>query len=275
MSMREGPIRRLSGPMAGSLAVMALLAGCGAAQEPKAAPPPALPSYVVPTIDAAKATTLEQRCGAKVAGALRTLAAPGGGHLEAAELGDGRTWAVLLHQTDEIAMCGWAQYAGWLADQGVHVLLVDLCGWGLSECRPAFKGDQVAQARLAVRFARARADRVTLVGASMGGAVALAAAQRVGADAVVDLSGPASWEGVATVERAAGRTRIPMLIAAAMNDSGIEPERLRAAEGSSPSRIKRFVAAKSGHGWDLVADLPGTHVSDLGLEVRDWIRGPR
>jgi hypothetical protein len=75
------------------------------------------------------------------------------------------------------------------------------------------------------------------------------------------------------VEKAASRTRIPLLIAAAMNDSGIEPERLRAAEKASPSRTKRFVPAEQGHGWDLVADLPGTHVSDLGLEVRDWILG--
>lgn len=253
---------------------VAVLAGCGHVRQPKSQAPPALPSYAVPTVDAAKATTLEQRCGAKVAGTLRRLKAPGGGHLEAAELGRGRTWAVLLHQTDDIAMCGWAQYAGWLADNGVHVLLVDLCGWGLSACRPAFRADQVDQARLAVAAVRSRASRVTLVGASMGGAVALAAAPSAGADAVVDLSGPAGWEGVASVEKAAARTRIPMLVAAAMNDSGIEPKRLRAAEQGSPSPVKRFVAAGNGHGWDLVADPAGTHVSALGLEVRQWIVGP-
>ena len=107
-------------------------------------------------------------------------------------LGSSGTSAGLLHQTDGYGLCGFLFYADYLAEHGVRVVAMDLCGYGQSLCvgRP-LGNDPAGQVKVVTDAVRADgATRVVLVGASMGGSVSLTAAKAVEADAIVDLSGP-------------------------------------------------------------------------------------
>ncbi|HSR22927.1 MAG TPA: alpha/beta fold hydrolase [Candidatus Eisenbacteria bacterium] len=206
------------------------------------------------------------------------LIGPGGSVLPAISVGRGTTYAVLLHQTNRPASCGWWPYANWLATtRGVHAVLFDLCNYGQAVCRDeGFAQDQVAQARLGVDWARAHgARRVVVVGASMGGAIALDAAVAAKADAVVDLSGPSEWPPLSAA-RTAPRLTMPTLIAIRPGDLGTSYEDLKAAFARIPAAHKKFVTAGNGHGWDLLNDYRnGTEIVWLPMadEVADWIAG--
>jgi dienelactone hydrolase len=188
-------------------------------------------------------------------------------------LGSGPTVAVFLAQTDDIGMCGWAEYAAWVAGQGVRAILWNRCRDGESTCSAHLAGDPVAQTRVVVGWARSTgADRVVLVGASKGGGIALAAAQPLGANAVVDLSGSTDGAGgeFAPIAEAAAATRVPLLLAMSPGDQDEAP--MRAAFAASPATTKQFVAMPGGHGWDYVTD-DGARVSAFGEKVLRWIRG--
>ena len=220
--------------------------------------------------------SVAERCLVPVEGPLTTFAGPDGSTMAGAVLGDGPDVAVFLHQTAPSGFCGFATYAEWAASHGVRAVLVDLCGWGRSSCRGPFASDAQAQVRLLVDWARGHdARRVTLVGASMGGAIALGVGQRAGADAVVDLSGPADWEGVPTAGEAARSTTVPLLVAVAPGDREMDPPALRAAVRASPSRHKGFVSAPDGHGWGLLNDgtLAEPVWTPLARDVLAWVKG--
>jgi Alpha/beta hydrolase family len=90
-------------------------------------------------------------------------------------------------------MCGFLFYGEFLAAHGVHVVLMDFCDYGQSDCGDA-PPQLPAQVEAVTRAVRDQgAKRVVLVGASLGGSVAVAAAKRTKADAIVDLSGPADF----------------------------------------------------------------------------------
>ncbi|MBW8752403.1 MAG: alpha/beta fold hydrolase, partial [Propionibacteriales bacterium] len=111
-------------------------------------------------------------------------------------IGAGRTVVVLVHQTDGGGFCGWLSFAARIAAvPGQVAVAVDLCGYGQAVCPQGSTavGRQVEQVRLAIDEAvrRFHPRRVVLVGASMGGSLAvLTAARDHRLDAVVDLSGP-------------------------------------------------------------------------------------
>ena len=99
-----------------------------------------------------------------------------------------------------------ARYASWAAAHyPMRAVIVDLCDYGKASCpTKAFDQDQLAQVAFVVRQVRAtNPKRLVFVGASMGGALALAAGTSARADAVVDLSGPPDYD------RGAGAARDP------------------------------------------------------------------
>ena len=161
---------------------------------------------------------------------------------------------MLLHQTGRGGLCGWVTWARWAAEQGVLAVAVDDCAHGPSRCSDALANDTRAMVALAVDWARAQgATRVAVVGASMGGARALGVGQAAGADVVVDLSGPAHWEGVPDAVAAARSTTVPLLVVTSAGDRGIPADELAAAVAASPARQKRFVKLPGrSHGWDLL-----------------------
>ena len=238
---------------------------------------PVLPASVPPEVDPQDARTVGERCGVSAPGSLHRWPVAGGS-LEGMVLGEGPRVALFLAQADDTGMCGWADYAAWVAAGGTRAVLWNRCGDGESRCAPALAGDPVAQTAAVVAWARATgARRLVLVGASKGGGIALAAATRVRADAVVDLSGSVDGAGgeFAPVAEAAAGTRAPLLLAMSPGDQ--DEAVMRSAFALSPSSPKAFVAMPGGHGWELVAQ-PRTatdpaRVSPFGERVRRWVEG--
>ncbi len=202
---------------------------------------------------------MSQRCGQPQASAHRlVLRRPGGDRLTAAEVGRGRVGAVFVHETGYAGLCGFWPYAVWLQrEYGVHSVLVDLCNYGESVChRASFSSDYVAQAELAVRWLRGHGGhRVTIVGASLGGAVAAVASAEIRprVDGVVDLSGPLQWPGL-DVRGAAARIRSDALFAVASDDVDVPAKQLRAALEATSTAQREFVLAPNGHGWEMLGE---------------------
>ena len=253
------------------------LAGCGSNDEPAPAPraaatPSASPSTSPSPSPFAVLDGPLRRCGPQPAALgkadLRPAAVrdPAVGRIPVVTSGSGRTVAVLLHQTDGSGLCGWLEYVPALtAGGGVATLAIDICPYGVARCADDVEPTDVVAA--AVRYARQtlRADRVVVVGASMGGSIALMAAAAVdGIDAVVDLSGPTDWPGMARV-RGGRAIRVPALVAMDRVEEG--PEQFGSARrivARAPAG-SRFVAAEDGHGYDLVEPLLA--------EITGWVAG--
>ena len=195
--------------------------------------------------------------------------------LPAITAGRGPTVAVLLHQTDGHGLCGWLEFAQRVASvSGQTALAFDLCGYGETRCRGASAFEaQVEQVRIAIDHAveELRATRVVLVGASMGGSLAvLTAAYDDRVDAVVDLSGPDEWRG-ALVRKHAARLEVPVLVAMA-EDEGADKVRVARSTADAAPDGSEFAGAAEGHGYQLLQD-PDGRPSDLSGKVLAWIGG--
>ncbi len=254
-------------------AVSVALGGCGStpASGPPGRTPTPLPTSEVPR-------SVEERCFLDVPGEVVDLpSASAPDRLGAVAYGSGTTALVLLHQTGRGGLCGWVTYARWAAGEGVLAVAVDDCTHGSSRCTGPAAGDTREMVALAVDWARARgATRVAVVGASMGGARALGVGQSGGADVVVDLSGPAHWDGVPDAVDAARATTVPLLVVTSAADRGIPADALAAAVAASPATQKRFVKLPGrAHGWDITMDgiAADADVTPTGRLVLDWAKG--
>lgn len=261
------------------VAVVALVLGaCGAPVDPAAGEAATTPESV---LSPSTPKSVADRCKLELDPALdvrpQTFPAASGGELKGAVVGEGPVVAVYLHETGAAGICGWVPFASWAAARGVRGVLLDLCGWGVSDCEPTLEGDVTAQVRAGVDWARsAGATSVTVVGASMGASMALGVGQAAGADAVVALSGPDQWPGVPDAVPAGKATTVPLLVAAADGDPGIDRAALRQAVRESPATTKRYVAEPGlGHGYTLLDE--GTTYepayTPLATTVVDWVNG--
>lgn len=237
-------------------------------------------SSAAPATPTSEPTGLDLTCArtqARVPGAKTiTYAGPGGATLSGAVVGSGTNAAVFVHQSDE-GFCGFWPYLSTLPTPGFTGYLVNLCGYAGARCEPGtpFYGDRQGQLRAVVQEARKRgAKRVTLVGASMGGSMAAGFGKALGADAVVDLSGPGQWHEAPTAAQAAPTLTMPVLAAMSAQDSG-DRAPVEAMVQAAPSQHKAFVWLEAGHGWELLtehADARDT-LTPLGERVTRWIRG--
>ncbi len=195
-----------------------------------------------------------------------------GRRLPAVTTGTGPTVVVLVHQTDGGGLCGWLDFAARVAAvPGQRAIAFDLCGFGDADCAEgnATPRRQVRQVRMAIdAAARLGARRIVVVGASMGGSLAVltaAADRRV--DAAVDLSGPDEWRD-AVVHRHASGVRAPLLVAMA-DDEG--PEAVAVARDTAHAAPRgEFVGAEHGHGYELLSDASG-NPSAIADRVLAWI----
>ena len=264
------------------LMLMALLTGCGGGERPTADPTQSAPASPSDSAAAEPTSTpalgpVAQRCGLPDVAARRlSLAGPEGARLSAVEVGSGPVGAVFLHQTGDLGLCGFWPYAVWLEQEyGLRSVLLDLCGYGDSRCgRGRFADDLVAQTDVAVQWLRAHGGhRVTLVGASMGGAVAAVAAATLQprVDAVVNLSGPLVWEDL-DVLAAAPDIESPALFVVAPYDPVVSVPEMRGALQRT-SGPQRFVEAPAGHGWELLGSRVGAdYTADpVGRQVAELI----
>jgi pimeloyl-ACP methyl ester carboxylesterase len=219
-------------------------------------------------VPAAAATGMpqpSQRCGAPDQPAL-TLRFPArdGVSLAGAIVGHGPIGVVLLHEYPG-PMCGWWPYAVYLANHGVHALLFDFRCVGLSSCPPRGRADPVADVAGAIRVLRSRGARsVALLGASLGGVVAVIAGAQLHPAEIVDLSGERDLTGLLPGPRlnsyaAAARLHVPALFAVAQDDRYVSVADMRGIYGNARSRVKQLVVlpAGSGHGWDLLQTIGG------------------
>jgi dienelactone hydrolase len=184
--------------------------------------------------------------------------------------------AVLIHEYP-LDHCGWWPYARYLARHGVRALLFDLRCFGDSPC-PAGRGHATTDVAAAVAELRRRgARRVALVGASMGGSIAVVAAARLHAAAVVDLSGERDTTGLtpgidANAGAAAPRVTVPALFAVAHGDRYVTVADMRQVAGRVRSTVARVIVlpAAAGHGWSMLSGT--TTWSPLAATVAAFIR---
>jgi pimeloyl-ACP methyl ester carboxylesterase len=225
------------------LVAVLLLAGCGGDSRSSGPPPPAL----------------AKRCG-PVHGDWRTLwfDAADGTRLDGAELGSGPRGVLLLHESPS-DLCGAEPYGAEIAKRGFHVLIIDLRAFGLSHRGPygGLRG-AVADVRGAVReLKHLGAERVAVVGASYGGATALATAPALGSEiaGVVSLSGEldipnAQLHALAAVPN----ITVPLLIMGSRKDHYLDEEDARTMlRNAINSRAQLVEFDGSDHGWNLLA----------------------
>ena len=197
--------------------------------------------------------------------------------LAGAVVGSGPVGAVLIHQYPR-DYCGWLPYSGYLSRHGVRALLFDLRCFGDSPC-PSGRGHATTDVAAAMAELRRRGARtVALIGASMGGAIAVVAAVQLHPAAVVDLSGErdttALTPGIdANAGAAASRVTAPSLFAVAREDRYTPVADMRTVARRVRSATSRLIVlpATAGHGWDLLFGGE-TKWSPLAATVAAFIR---
>jgi alpha/beta superfamily hydrolase len=197
--------------------------------------------------------------------------------LAGAVVGSGPVGAVLIHQYPR-DYCGWLPYSGYLSRHGVRALLFDLRYFGRSSC-PGGRGHATIDVAAGMADLRRRgARRIALVGASMGGAIAVVAAAQLHPAAVVDLSGERDTTGLtpgidANAGAAASRVTASALFAVAHADRYVPIADMRTVARRVRSATSRLIVlpATAGHGWDLLFGGE-TKWSPLAATVAEFIR---
>jgi alpha/beta superfamily hydrolase len=231
-------------------ALLLAVAGCGGN------PPPAPREQATP----APTTAAAQRCGETgVHAEPISFRTSDGVTLAGAVTGSGPVGAVLIHEYP-LDYCGWLPYADYLARHGVRALAFDLRCFGASAC-PAGRGHAVTDVAAAMAELRRRGARKTvLVGASMGGSIAVVAGARLRPAAIVDLSGERDTTGLtvgihADAGSTARRLTAPALFAVARGDRYVTVADMRtvARRVRSPTRRVIVLPAVAGHGWAMLS----------------------
>lgn len=257
------------------LAVVAVLAsGCsGSDRTGDDAPTKAASTSALP--DATSA--LRERCLSAMPDdaplAAVTLTGRSGGEIEAARIGPevNERVAILLPQIG--GLCGWGRWATAAAEVGLTSLLVNPCGYGETECTADQDADPLHEVAAAVDLARGEygAERVVLLGTSMGGSLTvMAAAAGADVDAWADVSGPPAWEGV-ELARLAGSLPDDGLVVMAPSDG---QRFFAAAEALARAAGVRFLPGRSGHGWDLLVNPVSGSVTRIGRQLMTLAEGP-
>ena len=239
------------------LSLLVTVAACSAGPETASPPTPTAQSVV----DASPPPA--ERCRKPDDGTVAKVivTAADGVRLVGAEWGDGPRGVVLLHQRGS-NLCGWWDYATELAQAGFHVLAIDYRNSAFSERGEA---DLTRDALAAVEWLKAAgAERVVLMGASLGAATAMVTVGRHpdAVSGVVTLSLPPEIDvtGVddanpATPEAAAPLITVPLLMCWATSDpSAVDPQPF---VDDAPAADKQVVTREGRyHGWELLRDGP-------------------
>ncbi len=240
--------------------VLVASTACGAHGRAASADPP-LPS-------------LESDCGAAHGAHLQPvwLHTSDAQRLYAIRGGAGPTGVVLVPESPPGDVCGWLPYAAMLEKSGMRVLVFDYRGTGES---PVQSGQSpFAYGRdLAAAVAQLRADgakRVAVVGASLGGAVAMTYAS--GVDAVVSLSGETVLPQYHLDPLdAVSHLHAPLLIVGTRDDAYLPIASARELLRRARSSAKRLVLYPSSwHGWQIVEDAP--YARRARAFVLAWLR---
>jgi pimeloyl-ACP methyl ester carboxylesterase len=176
--------------------------------------------------------------------------------LEARRFGSGDRWVVLAHMR-RASMESWFTFGDELAAAGYTALAFNHRGYGGS-AGSGFAVDIDTTAAVDHALASGAAS-VSVIGASMGGTGAIAAAAVRDVDAVVTLSAPAAFEGVDATSAMASVTARTLLVAATGDQPYADAVAEFAAASSAP--VNTLFLEGSAHGTDLLAEH-GTEVTD-------------
>jgi pimeloyl-ACP methyl ester carboxylesterase len=189
--------------------------------------------------------------------------------LEGRLFGDGRTAVVLAHMLPA-DQSSWFSFAERLADQGYLVLTFNFRGYCPGGDAGCSQGERdvsaIWQDELgAIDLVRSRgADRVALVGASMGGTASLVAGAdpALGIDAIVTLSAPMSIDGLVADPAVLQRGGAAKLFVAGVGDATAAVAAEDLYDASPPPKRVEIVPADD-HGTDLLTGSQGEVVQRL------------
>lgn len=254
-----------------ALLATVLLTGCGGAVGSSVDPssPPPASSKQAP---AGRDQPVSQWCmgaGEDTNGVEQKLVTTGSGaEVMTMRVGTGPVTALLVHQTNGKGSCGFLFFAQQLAKSGVSVVTVDACGYGRTSC-PSPDDTPAILSELANQARSEGAERVVLVGASMGGSLVTMAGPGAKADAVVNLSGPAKI-GPADLERDAPLITMPLLVVQS-NDDSADLDATRKIWDKIPAKRKQLLKQPDGHGYDFLRSDDPTKPTKVGRTVIDWV----
>jgi pimeloyl-ACP methyl ester carboxylesterase len=259
--------RRRGRWFAGGLTLVLLVAACSGTSGANGDAP-----VQASTTTAVAMQPLEQpsiRCGAPDTKAtLVRFTAADGTSLDGVLVGSGTTGVVLIHEYPN-DLCGSWPFADYLAKQGLglRAFAIDLRCFGRSTCPQGDASGQVVDdvAAAVAELRRRGVTRVTLVGASMGGAAVLIAGTRVQPPvaAVVSLSGetdPTSLVGGIPLNAGAAvkQLTVPTMFVVATNDRYVSVEETRTMHQAVKTPSKRLEVVSGPfdgrHGWQLLTD---------------------
>jgi pimeloyl-ACP methyl ester carboxylesterase len=193
--------------------------------------------------------------------------------LYAVESGSGSTTVVLAHEEGS-NLCGWLPYMKTLNAAGIRTLAVDLRGYGRSDISNGHPYDFGQD--LATAVARARADganRVFLMGASMGGGAVIQNSAPIAVRGRISLSGtrldPGGW-GVDDPSAVKAITA-PFLYIGSRDDAQAPLKDVNEIFETIGSTDKRKVLYDgNGRGWDFVEAAP--HGARTRALILSWLR---
>jgi pimeloyl-ACP methyl ester carboxylesterase len=221
------------------------------------------------TLPAAEASCLEPRERRNVV----RFHSPADASIAAVVLGHGPTGIVLAHETVS-NLCLWMPYGRVLAKRGYRVLALDLNGYGASTISPGSPGNPRWDLDLGAGTKVLRSlgsKQVVLIGASLGGTVAVVAASRIRPPVagVVDLSGPAQLSGLDDIA-AARKLAVPALFVVARGDEfSTDVEKVYAADRHGDRRLE--LVPGGSHGVNLLDPAREPRASRIRRLVEGFI----
>jgi pimeloyl-ACP methyl ester carboxylesterase len=220
-----------------ALGLLVASAGCGGGDD-EAAPAASAPG--------ATSMTPATACGEEDAEAV-TLTTEDGAELTAAHVGDGEVGVVLGHQFRS-DMCSWVPFAKQLAERNMSALAINFVSTSIDD-------DMAAGAR---ELQHRGAERIMLVGASMGGTAALVAAGEIDVAGVAALSAPQEFSGLDALPAVRG-LEIPALFLVGRLDESFARDARRLFRATSSPDKALVVTTGSEHGTDLLQDPKAEH----------------
>jgi uncharacterized protein len=240
-------------------AAVALVAGCGGAEP---APPPAGSTPAPPP--AASTPSPSPSAGAHV-----TFPAPGGVSIAGRLFGAGTSAVVLSNMGDNDA-ADWERFAPALAAKGYAVLTYSYrYPPGSRSLTAEMARGAVDDLRGAVGFVRARgAQRVVLIGASLGGMATAKAAGALAVDGIVVMAAPADRPDFEMRVDAAELAAVaaPKLFVASDGDPTVDPAQTRLLYDLSPEPKRWHSYPGTAHGTRLFATSAGADLGRLLIE---------